>query len=211
MWLALASVFGLAVFAAELAVGYNNYGAIAFSVFISFWSTFSFEYWKRKQSSMAVRWNMTEFTEDEAEMPSYKGDRVPGVWVDGSFVDLSEFSDDERFNGKRALYYSSTRLVLRTWLLILPLVLVLNIVALGATFGLLLAQSRLQDIPIVGSALGGIVNALGILILEAVYVRIAAALARWQNFRTETQYETNLIIQRFVFEFVVAYAALFCS
>jgi ABC-type multidrug transport system fused ATPase/permease subunit len=158
------------------------------------------------------RWNMLDFSADEAEMPSYSGKKEAGVWVNGSFVDLKEFQSDERFNNKRVIYFSTARRMLRTWLLIAPLILILNGIALAATFGLLLAQSYISgNVAVIGSALGGIVNAVGILVLEAIYVRLAAALARWQNFRTESQYETNLIVQRFIFEFVVAYSALFCA
>lgn len=153
---------------------------------------------------------MTKFEVAEEEMSSFHGKRTRGAYVDGSFVDLSSLRDDERFSRKRVTHYSDCRRLLRTWLVIVPFVVFLNIVALGATFGLLLAQSYLQSIDIIGSPLGGIVNAVGILILEAIYVRIASALARWQNFRTNTQFEDNVIIQRFIFEFVVAYAALFC-
>jgi len=108
-----------------------------------------------------------------------------------------------------------------------PLIVALILVVVGSMFGLILAKSLLSVYPTWGSIVGSIINAIVILILEFIYVRIATKLTEWENWKygtkpifqfpkffdtqvtLESEYENALILKRYLFEFANAYAALF--
>eukprot|EP00455_Lapot_gusevi_P038989 TRINITY_DN4368_c0_g1_i1.p1 TRINITY_DN4368_c0_g1~~TRINITY_DN4368_c0_g1_i1.p1 ORF type:complete len:875 (+),score=361.69 TRINITY_DN4368_c0_g1_i1:82-2706(+) len=60
-----------------------------------------------------------------------------------------------------------------------------------------------------GGVAAGVLNAVSIAILDAVYKIVATALNDWENHRTATQYEDSLIAKTFLFQFVNSYFSLF--
>ena len=50
---------------------FDNYGTPVFAVFISIWSVFYLEYWKREQWILSYEWHTMEFREEEVVRPQY--------------------------------------------------------------------------------------------------------------------------------------------
>jgi len=59
------------------------------------------------------------------------------------------------------------------------------------------------------NAVGGIINAVMIFVLNKVYGRIAIVLTDWENHRTISDYNDNLLIKLFLFQFVNSYTSLY--
>ncbi len=70
-----------------------------------------------------------------------------------------------------------------------------------------------------GSIIGGILNAINIIILNKVlklnisnmqvYRKVALILTNWENHRTQTEHDNRLIIKIFMFQFINSYTSLF--
>lgn len=60
-----------------------------------------------------------------------------------------------------------------------------------------------------GSIIAGIVNAVQIQVLNAIYGSVAIALNDYENHRTDTQYEDALIAKTFIFQYVNSFSSLF--
>jgi len=60
-----------------------------------------------------------------------------------------------------------------------------------------------------GSIAGGAANAITILIMNMLWKFIATKLNDWENYRTESEYENNLIFKSFTFYFVNSYTSLY--
>ena len=54
-----------------------------------------------------------------------------------------------------------------------------------------------------------VLNTAFILLFNLVYNWIAVQLTKWENHRTKTDYDDNLIVKLFAFEFVNSYGSLF--
>lgn len=54
-----------------------------------------------------------------------------------------------------------------------------------------------------------VLNTAFILVFNLVYNWIAVQLTKWENHRTKTDYDDNLIVKLFAFEFVNSYGSLF--
>jgi len=79
-----------------------------------------------------------------------------------------------------------------------------------ATFSVLALRLYIQKFSSLGgSIVGGIVNAVVILILNTVWLFVAKQLNEWENYRTETEYINNLIFKTFAFYFVNSYTSLY--
>jgi hypothetical protein len=100
----------------------------------------------------------------------------------------------------------------------------LGFVVIIATLAMLTFRLFMQktSFSVLGGVIGGLMNAIAIVILNKVriliffsflvfqiYRTIAAYLTNWENHRTQTDYENSLIIKIFLFQFVNSYTSLF--
>jgi|MDSY01.2.fsa_nt_gb hypothetical protein len=78
---------------------------------------------------------------------------------------------------------------------------ILQYVAIPPMFGII------PEIPL-GAAIAGIVNAVNIIIFDAIYTPLSKKLNLWENHRTDIEYEDELINKTFVFAMVNSFGAL---
>ncbi|EQC34252.1 hypothetical protein SDRG_08454 [Saprolegnia diclina VS20] len=65
-----------------------------------------------------------------------------------------------------------------------------------------------KDVPL-ASPIASTLNAIQIQVMNGIYTTIAVRLNNYENHRTDTEYEDNLIAKTFLFQFVNSYASLF--
>jgi len=92
----------------------------------------------------------------------------------------------------------------------IPLIVTMIVMVVVATFCVLSVRLLVQyKNSFAGSIVGGILNGITIIILNVVWRQVAIKLNDWENYRTETEYENNLIIKLFAFYFVNSYTSLY--
>eukprot|EP00004_Rigifila_ramosa_P007079 TRINITY_DN179_c0_g1_i1.p1 TRINITY_DN179_c0_g1~~TRINITY_DN179_c0_g1_i1.p1 ORF type:complete len:754 (+),score=213.52 TRINITY_DN179_c0_g1_i1:323-2263(+) len=210
-WLFFAAFVGVIVSIAGWSTGsFDNPGVPVYCFFLSIWSTLFLEFWKREQATLAFQWGTIGFEEEENPRPLFYGEERPGLYVDNEWVSL----EDKKREGKKVpveLYYPKPK----RWFKQAfgsNVVLTMIVIVVSATVGLLLARLRLQQSAaggFWGGIVGGTLNSISILVLNQVYRNIAGKLTDWENHRTDTEYEDNLITKTFLFQFVNSYISLF--
>lgn len=168
-----------------------------FSAIVSFWCIFMLEFWKRKESTMAMEWGMTGFEEEERDRPEFEGKTIRS-FVDGSPM---TYYPPESKRGK----------LMQSQSVIFSMI-VLVVGAVAAVFFLkifLTEDVNDQAVNDMGSSIASIANAIQIQVMNWIYSEIAVWLTNRENHRTDTQYEDSLIAKLFAFQFVNSYASLY--
>eukprot|EP00604_Paraphysomonas_vestita_P003315 CAMPEP_0174820228 /NCGR_PEP_ID=MMETSP1107-20130205/3919_1 /TAXON_ID=36770 /ORGANISM="Paraphysomonas vestita, Strain GFlagA" /LENGTH=426 /DNA_ID=CAMNT_0016035151 /DNA_START=1028 /DNA_END=2308 /DNA_ORIENTATION=- len=169
-----------------------------FATFIAFWSTLFLEFWKRKESTYAMRWGMTGFEEEEQVRPQFVGTKKLSP-IDGKeYLYFNRSEEQQRAFQSSVVIWSFILIVIGTIAAIFSLKLVMNGV-----------KALNPDGVQMGSIIASILNSLQITILNAIYGDIAIQLTDYENHRTDTKYEDSLIAKTFLFQFVNSYASLF--
>jgi hypothetical protein len=226
-WLAGSAVVGFFCWI-NVAADDNNPNAVImpyFATFMAFWATFFLEFWKRKESTTAMKWGTTGFEQEEQSRPQFIGERKPSP-----------------VTGQEYLYFpymQKARRLMHSFLVITFFIIIV-VVAVGSVFVLRLILTRMSVMTQGGIAFGPIVaaiaNAVVIQVMNMIYGSVAIALTNFENHSkltlfveficfeyyfklnmnlpilsftgTDTMYEDNLIAKTFVFQFVNSYAPL---
>ncbi|CAM9354412.1 unnamed protein product, partial [Ectocarpus fasciculatus] len=199
-WLLPAAIVGFFAWVNIAAAGNDpNEAVIApyFAAFMAIWSTLFLEFWKRKEKTYAMRWGTVGFEEEEVTRPQFIGERMLNP-----------------VNGKEYLYFSADeknwRLCKSSSIVFGFILVVITVVA--SIFFMKLVLSDVKELVVGGiqlaSIIASIANAVVIQIMNMIYGGIAIKLNDYENHRTDTGYEDNLIAKTFCFQFVNSYAAL---
>jgi hypothetical protein len=169
-----------------------------YAAFLAVWATLVLEFWKRKESSNAMRWGTSEFEEVETERGDFQGTKCTSP-VDGTNIIYFP-----RFDYFLRLTASSM------FTLGLILVVVITIMCL---FLLKIALRSSKELYYNGLEIGGIIvpfmQSTIMVIFDYLYSKVAAKLNKFENHRTETEHEDSLIVKIMAFRFVNNYFALF--
>mmetsp|Transcript_1583 Transcript_1583/g.1544 ORF Transcript_1583/g.1544 Transcript_1583/m.1544 type:complete len:292 (+) Transcript_1583:913-1788(+) len=164
---------------------------LIFSLFVSIASTLMDQLWVRKQNLLAWQWGLTDFQQNEEQMPDFKGaytkDPVTGK---RKKVDLKQI----QHHGKVWIGYS-------VMMFFVSLVVVCIV-------GLFFYRSTLKDKQGWGLRILGYANAIQIKIMNFIYRKVAKKLTDWENYETRSQYMDALTIKLFSFQFVNSYISL---
>ncbi|KAH9257675.1 hypothetical protein BASA81_004133 [Batrachochytrium salamandrivorans] len=184
----------------EIVVVYSEVPeSAAYALFISFWGSFMIEFWKRKQSRLAMEWGTSDFEQTEVVRPEF----------------IATHYIPSPITGKSEPYYSWRSFFAKV-LASLVIVFICIGVVVSAIVGIFVfkvfvsldsANTGLSQETATYMAL--VINAIVILILGTVYKAIAKKLTEWENHRTDTQFEDALIAKTFIFCFVNSFATLF--
>jgi len=147
----------------------------------------------------------------EVTRPGYKGEERVGVWVHGEFIEL-EPNEQYGVSPPKPRRYFPKETVKRRMMIALSVVALmiccLVIVCVAVLTVRIFLQNRSNQADW-SSIVGGVLNAVVIMILNKVYRYFAVKLNDWENHRTVTSYENNLIIKIFLFQFVNSYTSLY--
>ncbi|KDO33291.1 hypothetical protein SPRG_02100 [Saprolegnia parasitica CBS 223.65] len=206
-WLIAPSIVGAVMLADIIMEGTVDARLLGvFGLFMALWGTFYLEYWKRRNAVIRLEWGMDGFEEEEKDRAEFEGEEIESP-IDGS--KMRYFSPEVR-----------TKRVLASLLLIFALILlVIGAVASIFVFRIFAERGRPlyeyttlrmngKDVPL-ASPIASTLNAIQIQVMNGIYTTIAVRLNNYENHRTDTEYEDNLIAKTFLFQFVNSYASLF--
>merc|ERR1711871_1673339 len=169
-----------------------------FAVYMCVWSTVFIELWKGKQARYAMEWGVWGFEDEEQDRPTFEGYQIKSP-IDGE--DYTYFPREDADCRKRTV---------NIIILMCILGVVCSVIAVF-TFQIWSIQNK-EIFTVAGfelaQPLGGGLNAFVIIILNAAYTGVAIRMNDYENHRTETMYEDNLIAKIFVFQIVNSYASL---
>lgn len=195
-WLIVAAIVGTGCWI-NVAVAENDPNALImpyFAGFISLWTTFYLDSFRRLQIKTAQKWGMVGFEVEEQDRPQFVG------------VDMRS-----PVTGKTVVYFPNgerSRRAFRSYMAVLSSL----TVAVGVLALLLFVRKviAMTDAP---PGLADIVTSIFISIqielLNSYYVRWAIALNNYENHRTQTEFEDALIIKTFIFQFINCFGCLF--
>jgi hypothetical protein len=169
-----------------------------FAAFMAVWATLFLEFWKRKEKQYAMKWGTVGFEEEEATRPQFVGERRQNP-----------------VNGRDYLYFPAAtqhRRAFKSNAIIFGFIaVVIGVVA--AIFIMRLTLSQIESLVVgslqTASIITSLVTAIQIQIMNNIYGKLAIQLNDYENHRTDTVYEDNMIAKSFCFQFVNSYAALF--
>jgi hypothetical protein len=149
----------------------SGYSVPFYCIFVSFWSQFMIEYWKRTESRKAMEWGMSNFEQIEAERPEFEGDPTYS-YIDGK--PMKYFSPDQKI---RRLLHSGC---------VIAGMIFLVICCVSAIFGLqYYITSDVDDDSNKSSGNTGvsILSAVQILVLNYIYSGMAINMTDNENHR----------------------------
>ena len=195
-------LYGVGVWAMQLAFtpgesahadAMHGVALLVFALVISTWATLFSELWKRKNALINLWWGTTGFHASQVARPQFVGT------VRRNPVN----------NLKEAWYFSQGQLRCRL-LSSAIFILLLMTWAIAAIGGLFFFKDYLvaKKIPF-AAVIGGIAFAGQIAVMNEVYKIIAKKLTSWENHRTDSAYEANMITKAFVFQFINSYGSCF--
>jgi len=226
------SIAGVIVTICQLKYGWDNPTRPLFSVVVMIWSFFVLVNWRKRCNFLAHRWGTKDLKEKETTRPQFHGeymkDKVTQEWV-------VVYPRWKRY----LKYLISFPLTLIFTFGTLHLILLVHAnrdlllykyyqtpVSGSEKFDLSFSlraigqKKTLQDVPIKKEDLrnpafwfiaAGLPAALGLCLplLNLILMRISVALTDFENYRTESEYRTHLIIKVFSFRFVCYFATLY--
>ncbi|CAK9298490.1 unnamed protein product [Gordionus sp. m RMFG-2023] len=185
---------------------FDNPATIAFAVFMSFWSTFFLELWKRKQNELSWDWDTKDFEEEEIVRPEYEN----------QVKTLRKNPITNMLEPYLPLYSKAIRLMGAAITVLTFLIMVVGIV-----FGIIVYKLSIlsvlyskrdkiirQNARLTTNITSAAINLIAILLLNKVYSKIATILTNIECPRTSTDYEDSYTIKMFLFQFINYYSSL---
>jgi len=214
-WLVSATLLGIVAFVFYLIdkgtnAGWTIWPIVIYSIFLAVWATLFLEYWKRFNNELNFNWGMEDFKTIEVERPDFYGEEMQGVYSGGTWVPLDPSVDyGFKLPAPRKYYPSLIRngKIVASVPLMVAMCTVVVIVTISVLSFRLFVQN--QHLSVFGSFVGGIINAITIIFLNVVWKTVATKLTEWENHRTQSDFENNLIAKIFVFYFVNSYTSLY--
>jgi hypothetical protein len=168
-----------------------------YCIFIAAWGTVYLEIWRRRESSLAIKWGMMDFEEDEIARPQFKGlnRRSP----------VTDELDEVYYSPQSRKSYMVLGFVVSTILMCMVIAIVAGIIILRWE---LTNRMIVRGIDLSGYTCSTI-NAIQIQLFNFCYNIIAVKLTELENHRTQSEFENSLIMKTYVFQFVNSFNSLF--
>ncbi|XP_048580920.1 anoctamin-7 isoform X2 [Nematostella vectensis] len=185
---------------------FDNPMTVAYSIFVSFWAVLFLEFWKRKEVTIGHAWDVLEFeSEEERPRPTFAA-LAPAVERNPITGLLEPYFPDEKRSPR----------VLSGIAIICGMVSLVMLFMVGVIVYKLLVIHPLYKNPNLqpyanqfASGTGAVLNLIIIMILSRVYEKLALLLNHWEMHRTQTEYEDNLTLKVFIFQFTNFYSSIF--
>ncbi|XP_055472765.1 anoctamin-7 [Psammomys obesus] len=185
---------------------FDHGGTVFFSLFMALWAVLLLEYWKRKNATLAYRWDCSDY-EDIEERPRPQFAAMAPMTALNPITGEDEPYFPEKCRVRRMLA-GSVVLLMMVAVVIMCLV---SIILYRAVMAVIVSKSDNTFLsawaPRIASFTGSMVNLVFILILSKAYVVLAQVLTRWEMHRTQTAFEDAFTLKVFIFQFVNFYAS----
>lgn len=163
------------------------------SCFIVLWAVWHGEMWDRENKIIALKWGMEGFEEEEVSRPQFRGTprRDP-------------------ITNRMEEFYSPQRRMLKQFVSGLIILVFIIFQLIGVLFVFFLRYQLVNKKNVSwGKSACGLVQAVLIQILSYYFQSVAETLNEWENHRTATEFEDNMIFKVFLFQIFNNYFALF--
>jgi hypothetical protein len=168
-----------------------------FGVLLMIYMTVYLEFWKRRSATLAFNWGVTDYDKREPDRPEYE-------------------ANDEDFNyfTQKVFSYFPQKERIRRQLIGLPAVLLTIAVACTIIIiilmwkyvqGLLGPDQQNDPFGAWKIFVPSLCNSIAIIVFSKVHRALATYLNDWENYQTQSEYESQLIRKVFFFEFVNNY------
>eukprot|EP01084_Bolivina_argentea_P016193 30321_1 len=163
-----------------------------FALLVILWSVCFPILWRRREFMIALKWGTLRFDFKERPRPEFYGVYRKSNIHGG----LEEYFPHAVRNTRRLI----TLAVVASFLIAL----------FGSVMGVVLLRVYVSQSNVeYGTYFISIANAFVIMFFNNIYGVFAEKLNSWENYKTETEYENNLIIKIFIFRFINSYATLY--
>lgn len=168
---------------------------IIYACMMSIWCILLLEYWKRKEQRIAMKWGMRNFENKELERPEFRGSLI-NSYINGR--ELKFYPPDKRANRE-----CHSRIIM-------ILLVCLIFVALASIYALrFYLQASGTWLAPYATPIASVLNSMQIVIFNAIYNEISLLLTKYENHRTDTEYEDSMITKLFTFQFINSYSSFF--
>lgn len=197
-----------------------------YAIFVVLWTTYFLEQWKRRSSTIGIKWGLNDFHHDISDdtRVQFRGKLRYGFYCEAGFVSLDDLVDEQRRDGADGLVnvegaqkdgvslpqnvYGNAQRGRNMLLQSAAITLLFVVVVSGVTFLLLWYRNNIVQYvterwgnETVGKAAPGVLNGILITIFDAGWKVVALWLTRRENHRTNERFENSLIYKRFAFQF----------
>ncbi|CAG8562084.1 14082_t:CDS:10, partial [Ambispora leptoticha] len=172
---------------------WDNVLTLPFALLLSIWSTWFLESWKRYNSALVNEWGMSDFEMEKQPRPFFFGTVLRDLLI-------SSNRDEIRFPFKKRIQQN---------FLSISIIIVSILIVLVSIGKLLLFSKVWFNFGVWSSFFSSLINLALVIMLSAVYGKIAKILTDFENHKTVTNYEASLILKLYLFDFVNFYSALF--
>ena len=169
---------------------------LLFLVFMVAWSETYREFWGNQEKAIALKWGTSGFVGSEKDRPQFKGDPVNPFARSHVHNRRETFFPEEKRNFREALSLLFVFCSVSVLILLISAVYYLE-------YYLTIKRGYIW-----GSDACGLLSAVQIFVLSFFYGQVAQLLNDWENHRTQTAFEDNLIIKTFLFEVFNSFGAL---
>ncbi|MGH0167433.1 UNVERIFIED_CONTAM: hypothetical protein FKN15_065340 [Acipenser sinensis] len=212
---------------------FDNFSTLVFAVFMAVWVTLFLEFWKRYQAELEYEWDTATFLEQEEQpRPEYEAKcihkRVNPVtqfwkryqaeleyeWDTATFLEQEE---QPRPEYEAKCIHKRVNPVTQVLLIIASVVGVI-VYRLAVFFAFSAHLSNLKELEpfreyvtpqMATSVTASIISFVIIMILNTVYEKVAIWITDFELPGTKTDYENNLTLKMFLFQFVNYYSSCF--
>lgn len=190
----------------RLACVFAHPGTVFYAIFVSLWSVFFLEYWKRHSFSLAHYWDCLDMdAEEERARPQFAA-RAPHV-ERNPVTGIREPSFPKKARTKRVAVGLGVILVMIALVVIFIVAVILyRIIVSIPLFRNHRTRAHATE---VASLTGAVIQLIIIMILGKIYERVAERITEWEMHRTQQDYEDHLTFKVFIFQFVNFYSAIF--
>ncbi|XP_038196056.1 anoctamin-7 isoform X2 [Arvicola amphibius] len=185
---------------------FDHGGTVFFSLFMALWAVLFLEYWKRKNATLAYRWDCSDYEDiEERPRPQFAA-RAPTTALNPITGE-----DEPYFPEKRRVHRMLAGSVVLLMMVAVVIMCLVSIILYRAIMAVIVSKSENAFLsawaPRIASLTGSVVNLVFIVILSKVYVVLAQVLTRWEMHRTQTAFEDAFTLKVFIFQFVNFYAS----
>lgn len=175
--------------------GFNAPYLPFYAAYICIWAIYMLQYWKRLEAKTALEWGTDGFESEQQDMPEFKGKMQPSL-----------------INGQKRVFFPSSlrkRYILESIAAVLGMI----IVVIGCVASIYIIKDTLVGDwhmkPTDAQTIASVINAVQIQVANFLYQFAATELTKRENHRTLTEYEDNLTMKVFGFQFINSYASFF--
>ncbi|XP_036367220.1 anoctamin-4 isoform X2 [Octopus sinensis] len=184
----------------------DNPATVFFAAFMSVWSMFFIELWKRQQNEIGYDWDISNFEEEEETVrPEFEST------VTTTRENPVTETEEPYVPSCLKIFNYTTSIVVILLMLCLVVGAVVGVIVYRIVIIAVFAKQEhiKEQASIVTSVSASLINLVVILLLNMLYTKLAYCLTELEKHRTQTEWEDGFTLKMFLFQFVNYYSSIF--